>query len=855
MPKRMPTFQTYNVTPILPATLEPLREMSFNLWWTWEPAARRLFRELDPELWGRTNHNPVRMLQLSRQSRLEELAQDKNFLRELKQVFQDFEKYLGRHDTYGKRGPGAAIKNPIAYFSAEFGFHESIPNYSGGLGILAGDHCKSASDLDLNFVAIGLLYRHGYFRQHIDKDGVQAAINLNQNFYHLPIREVRRGEAKLLISVPILDREVFARVWELRVGRVNVYLLDTDVPENSSEDRLITAELYGGDLEMRMRQEIVLGIGGVKALTALGIQPDVFHMNEGHSAFLGLERIRLNIVERKLDFYSALQVVAAANVFTTHTPVPAGNDSFSREMMQKYFGKFAKELNIPFEELFSFGQTRLNPDEQFSMTILALRLSRDANGVSKLHGEITRSLWKDVWSGVPINEVPITSITNGVHTKTWMAPEFAALYRKHLGDWEEHSTEPEFWRGVIDIPDTQLWETHQQLKRRLIDFVRSRERQRRERLGESPESIRRVNRILDPEILTIGFARRFASYKRGTLLFSDKERLKRLLNDPTRPVQFIFAGKAHPRDEAGKALIQEVYKFSRESGLDTRVVFLEDYDSYIARRLVQGVDLWLNHPLRPLEASGTSGMKCAPNGGINLSVLDGWWREGYNGSNGWAIGAEIDEGTAEFQNEVDASSLYHLLEDQIVPLYYAKPDGKLPLAWLQLMRESIRSVTPVFNTQRMVKEYTEQLYVPAAQAYENFSRDGCGAATQLSQWKAQMRKDWPQVQVSDVEVANKDRQSISVGESLQISARVHLGAVDPQHVRVEAYHGEVNNGDLHNPSATILNQTSQADGNGTYVYQGSVPATESGTYGFSVRVVPTHPCLMQAHELRLITWS
>jgi glycogen phosphorylase len=851
----MPAFQTYNVTPILPPVLEPLREMSFNLWWTWEPAARRLFRELDPELWGRTNHNPVRMLQLSRQSRLEELAQDKSFLRELKQVFQNFEKYLGRRDTYGKAGPAAAIKNPVAYFSAEFGFHESIPNYSGGLGILAGDHCKSASDLDLNFVAIGLLYRHGYFRQQIDKDGVQAAINLNQNFYHLPIREVRRGEANLRISVPILDREVFAKVWELRVGRINVYLLDTDIPENIAEDRLITAELYGGDLEMRMRQEIVLGIGGVKTLSALGIQPDVFHMNEGHSAFLGLERIRLNVIERKLDFYSALQVVAAANVFTTHTPVPAGNDSFSREMMQKYFGKFADKLNLPFNELFSFGQTRLNPDEQFSMTILALRLSRHTNGVSKLHGEVSRLLWKDVWSGIPSHEVPITSITNGVHTKTWMAPEFAALYRKHLGDWEEHLTEPEFWRGVIDIPDAQLWETHQQLKRRLIDFVRGRERQRRERLGESPESIRRVNRILDPEILTIGFARRFASYKRGGLLFSDKERLKRLVNDPTRPVQFIFAGKAHPRDDAGKALIQEVYKITREPGLDTRVLFLEDYDSYIARRLVQGVDLWLNHPLRPLEASGTSGMKSAPNGGINLSVLDGWWREGFNGSNGWAIGAEIDGGTIEFQNEVDASSLYQLLENQIVPLYYAKPDGKLPLAWLQLMRESIRSVTPVFNTQRMVKEYTEQLYIPAGQAYENLSRDGCGAATHLSQWKAQMRKDWSQVQVSDVQVANKDRQNISVGESLQISARVRLGAVDPQHVRVEAYHGEIDNGDIHNPNATVLNQTSQADGNGTYVYQGSVPATESGTYGFSVRVIPTHPCLMQAHELRLITWS
>jgi starch phosphorylase len=851
----MPTFQTYNVTPILPATLEPLREMSFNLWWTWEPAARRLFRELDPELWGRTNHNPVRMLQLSRQSRLEELAQDKNFLRELKQVFHDFERYLGRRDTYGKTGLGTAIQNPIAYFSAEFGFHESIPNYSGGLGILAGDHCKSASDLDLNFVAIGLLYRHGYFRQQIDKEGVQAAINLNQNFYHLPICEVRHGETKLLVLVPILDREIFAKVWELRVGRVKVYLLDTDIPENSAEDRLITAELYGGDLEMRMRQEIVLGIGGVKALTALGIQPDVFHMNEGHSAFLALERIRLNVVERNLDFYSALQLAAAANVFTTHTPVPAGNDSFSREMMQKYFGKFAEELNIPFDELFSFGNTRRTPDEPFNMTILALRLSRHANGVSELHGEVSRSLWKDVWSGVPIHEVPITSITNGAHTKTWMAPEFAALYRKHLGDWEEHLTEPDFWRGVIDIPGAQLWETHQQLKRRLIDFVRDRERQRRERLGESPDSIRRVNRILDPEILTIGFARRFATYKRGTLLFNDKERLKRLVNDPMRPVQFIFAGKAHPRDEAGKTLIQEVYRFSRESGLESRVVFLEDYDSYIARRLVQGVDLWLNHPLRPLEASGTSGMKSAPNGGINLSVLDGWWREGYNGSNGWAIGAEIEGGTTEFQNEVDAASLYQLLENQIVPLYYAKPDGKLPVAWLQLMRESIRSVTPVFNTQRMVKEYTQQLYIPAARAYENFSLDGCGAATQLSQWKAKMRKDWPQVQVSDVQIANKDRPSISVGESLQISANVHLGAVDPQHVRVEAYHGEMTNGDLHNPGVTVLNQTTQVDGNGTYVYKGSVPATESGTYGFSVRVVPVHPCLMQAHELRLITWS
>ena len=850
----MPTFQIYNVIPTLPATLEPLREMTFNLWWTWEPSARRLFRHLDPDLWNRTNHNPVRMLQLSRQARLEELAQDKTFLRELKQVHDAFRDYLARQDTYGKTGAGAAIKKPVAYFSAEFGFHESIPNYSGGLGILAGDHCKSASDLDLNFVAIGLLYRHGYFKQEIDKDGAQQAISLNQNFHHLPIREVQRDSRNLLISVRILDRQVFARVWQLQVGRVNLFLLDTDTPENSAEDRLIAAELYGGDLEMRMRQEIMLGIGGVKALSALGIEPEVFHMNEGHSAFLALERIRLNVVERKLDFYSALQVVAAANIFTTHTPVPAGNDSFPRDMMRKYFSDFTKEVGIPFEELLSFGQTRLDRSDPFSMTILALRLSRHANGVSKLHGEVSRSLWKDVWAGVPVHEVPITSITNGIHTKTWMAPEFSALYRKYLGDWDEHITEPDFWRRVIEIPDAQFWETHQQLKRRLIEFVRERVRMRRERIGESPEAIRNVNQILDPEVLTIGFARRFATYKRGALLFSDKERLKRLLNDTTRPVQFIFAGKAHPRDEGGRALIQEVYKFSGEAGFENRVVFLEDYDSYIARRLVQGVDLWLNNPLRPMEASGTSGMKLAPNGGINLSVLDGWWAESYNGNNGWAIGAEIVDGTVEFQKEMDANSLYQLLENQIIPLYYAKPDGKLPLAWLQLMRESIRSVTPVFNTHRMVKEYTERLYIPAAQSNENFSQNSCQAATQLSQWKTRIRKDWPQVRIQDLQVGNKDRQNILVGESLQVSARVHLGAVNPQHVRVEAYHGEAENGGLKNPTVTILNQSSQ-NGDGSYIYQGSVPASESGAYGFSVRVVPTHPHLMQSHELRLITWS
>ncbi|MEO7166140.1 MAG: alpha-glucan family phosphorylase [Spartobacteria bacterium] len=851
----MPNIQTYNVIPNLPAKLEPLREMVFNLWWTWEPSARRLFRHLDPQLWNRTNHNPVRMLQLSRQARLVEVAEDEVFLRELAEVHSSYKNYLARKDTYGKTGAGQAIKKPIAYFSAEFGFHESIPNYSGGLGILSGDHCKSASDLDLNFVAVGLLYRHGYFKQQINKDGWQEAISLNQNFHHLPIREVLRGDEILVVAVPLLGRQVFAKIWELHVGRVNLYLLDTDIPENTAEDRLITAELYGGDLEMRMRQEIVLGIGGVKALSALGHEAEVFHMNEGHSAFLSLERIRLHVVENNLDFHSALQVVASANVFTTHTPVPAGNDAFPREMMVRYFGDFSTQLRIPFDELFRFGQATTDPTANFSMTILALRMSRHANGVSKLHGEVSQSLWKGVWAGVPTHEVPITSITNGIHTKTWMAPEFSALYTKYLGDWEEHLTEPDFWRGVTEIPDAELWETHQKLKLRLVHFVRDRVRARRERIGESPEAIRAVNSILDPEILTIGFARRFATYKRGALLFSDPDRLLRMLNDLARPVQFIFAGKSHPRDEGGKALIQQVYKLTREMGFQDRVVFVEDYDTYIARRLVQGVDLWLNNPLRPLEASGTSGMKLPPNGGLNLSVLDGWWCESYNGKNGWAIGAEIADGDSDFQNEVDASSLYQLLENQVIPLYYAKPDGKLPLAWLQLMRESIRSVTPIFNTHRMVKEYTERLYLPAAKAHAEFSRDHWSAATVLSEWKAQMRNDWPRVRISDVQIGNKDRQHIPVGDSLQVSARVHLGPLDPNHVRVEAYHGEADNDSLRNPTVTMLTKIRQEGSDGDYVYEGSIPSPDSGTYGFSVRVIPTYPHLVQAHELRLIAWD
>jgi starch phosphorylase len=849
----MQSVRTFNVSPRLPEVLEPLNDLARNLWWTWEPDARKLFRDLNPTLWDQTNHNPIRMLQLSKQGRLEEIASDEDYLRRMRHVHEQFRAYMSRTDTYGKQRAGTPC---IAYFSAEFGFHESVPNYSGGLGILSGDHCKSASDLDLNFYAVTLLYRHGYFKQQIGKDGWQEAVSLNQNFHHLPVREARVGDQSVFVMVDILGRTVTAKVWELQIGRIKLFLLDTDIQQNSPEDRLITEQLYGGDTDMRIRQEIVLGIGGVRALGALGVQPDVYHMNEGHSAFLSLERIRQYVQEKGMSYYPALQMVAASNVFTTHTPVPAGNDAFSRDLVGRYLGKYAHDFGLSFDDLFAFGQPMLNPPPLFSMTILALRTSRRANGVSKLHGEVSKGLWQDVWAGVPLPEVPITSITNGIHTKTWTAPEFHRLYEKYLGaDWADHLTDVEYWRRVIDIPDEVLWETHQLLKHRLIEFVRERLRIQRARIGESPEQLRKINSILNPDVLTVGFARRFATYKRGTLLFSNKERLLRLIQNAERPVQFIFAGKSHPKDEGGKRIIQEVYNASREVGFEHAVVFVEDYDTYIGRRLYQGVDVWLNNPLRPLEASGTSGMKLPPNGGLNFSVLDGWWCEGYNGKNGWPIGPEISGGSVEFQNEVDIDSMFNILENQIIPLYYAKPDGRLPLAWLQLMRESMRSVTPVFNTHRMVKEYNERLYEPAAKAIQALSANSYRAATELAKWKQNTRADWGKIRIEEVNASPSEIGDLFVGETLQIEAKVFLGPVDPSHVRVQAYIGKSDDGSLSEPFTIDLQEIEKGAAPGQFTFKGVIKATESGSYGFNVRVIPTHPYLNQGHELRLITWA
>ncbi|CAN5268273.1 glycosyltransferase family 1 protein [soil metagenome] len=845
---------TFNVTPRLPESLEPLREISLNLWWSWEPSARKLFWSLDEKLWEKVNHSPVRMLQLCRQSRLEAMAADDDFLRSLDNVYSRFRAYLARTDTYGK---GRTSQGTIAYFSAEFGFHESIPIYSGGLGILSGDHCKSASDLDLDFVAVTLLYRHGYFRQQINRDGMQEAIELDQNFHHLPIEEVTRDGDEVKFTIELPGREVTVKVWQMKVGRVTLYLLDTDLLENRDDDRVITAQLYGGDKDMRIRQEIVLGIGGVRTLHALGVHPQVYHMNEGHSAFLSLQRIADNMERTGIDFASAIQVVAASNVFTTHTPVPAGNEVFARELFAEYLGHYAEAAGIPFDRLYSYGlSTSAAQGDPFSMTVLALRTSRHANGVAKLHGAVSREMWKDVWKGVPVDEVPITSITNGIHTKTWLSPDISALYDRHLGsDWEDHLTDPEYWRRIVDIPSDELWETHQMLKARLVQFIRTRVVAQRQRHGDTPELLRKAAQVLDSEILTIGFARRFATYKRAVLLFSDPERLLSIIKNSERPVQFVFAGKSHPADDAGQRFIQQVIEFSRTPEFEHHVVFLEDYDHHLGRRLYQGVDLWLNNPLRPLEASGTSGMKLPPNGGLNFSVLDGWWPEAYNGENGWPIGEDITDGSLEFQNKVDANSLYHTLENRIIPLFYAKPDGHLPVAWINLMRESMRSITPAFNTHRMVMEYNERLYEKAAAAHASLGADGGKNAKTLSKWKAKMRSEWEKIKVVSARIDVPDRFHVTVADLVKVQATVQLNGLSPDDVAVQAYFGDSDDNVISWPKIVDLELVGPADPAADLTYEGMIPTEESGSYGVNVRIIPRSDHMTQPHELRLIRWA
>jgi starch phosphorylase len=697
----------------LPRRITRLGELAYNLWWTWHPNAQRLLSRIDQELWERLNHNPLLFLRQVGRSEINAVSQNKHYLEHYDQVMADFDLYLGSTDTWFARTHPDDIAKTIAYFSMEFGLHETLPIYSGGLGVLSGDHLKGASDLGLPLVGIGFMYAEGYFTQRISEDGWQEAQNNPIKVSNLPILPVLKEDGKALsIKVDFPDRSIFARIWELRVGRVPLYLLDSDYTENKPDDRKLTDRLYWSDLDLRVMQEILLGVGGVQALRALQYDPQVWHMNEGHAAFLTVERAR-ELVATGLSFEEATRQTRTCNVFTTHTPVPAGNDEFPLWLVDKYLANYWPQLGLTRDQFIDLARHKQNYGETFSMPTLALNYSDHRNAVSELHGRVARRMWNYLWPELDEGDVPITHITNGVHSSTWMARRQRLLYDQHLKkDWLANLDDPETWTQVAELPDAKLWEIHQHLKRKLDFYLRTRVRQRWMKGGFHPVQVIASGALLDPYALTIGFARRFATYKRADLIFSDLPRLFSLLNRPNRPVQVLFAGKAHPADEPGKLLIQEVYRFVKQAENGGRLVFLEDYDINLARYLVQGVDVWLNTPRRPNEASGTSGMKAAINGVLNLSVLDGWWREAYNGNNGWAIGEDSDLLT-EVQDKADAASLYHLLENEIVPLYYGERGAdNIPHEWVARMKESIRTVTPQFSMNRMVKEYVERLYFP-----------------------------------------------------------------------------------------------------------------------------------------------
>ncbi len=695
----------------IPSRVARLEELAYNFWWSWHRESRDLFKMLDYSLWRSTGHNPVRMLQEMAGDHLAEVCADPLFLRQYDATLMALDRDMGNGHLWFPEQYPELVERQVAYFSAEFGLHQSLPIYSGGLGVLAGDHCKEASDIGLPFVAVGFLYEMGYFRQHITADGWQEAIYPRFIPREVAIREVLTGEGEsLYVPIEVGDRTIHLQVWHVQVGRSDLYLMDADNEMNAPWDRELTARLYGGDQEMRIQQEIVLGLGGLRVLRAMGVRPLIFHLNEGHSAFLLLERLRELVEGEGWSFAEARQAVRASTVFTTHTPVPAGHDVFPYYLVEKYFYNYWPRLGLSREEFLELGSY----DEGFNMTVLSLRMSGRSNGVSKLHGEVSRQMWQSLWPNEPIEQVPISHVTNGIHVPAWIGEAMNKIYRKYLKpDWVEYHDDPVLWERILDVPDAELWAAHLHLKRKLMGIIRERARRRRVENGLTAEQVLCAGTFLDPDALIIGFARRFATYKRATIIFHDWDRLSRLLHDRYRPVQFIFAGKAHPADEGGKRLIQQVYNAARDPALGGRIAFIDDYDLQVARYLVQGVDVWLNMPRCPHEASGTSGQKAAVNGIPNLSVLDGWWAEGYNGANGWAISTGQCEDDWS-QDAADADALYHLLEEEVVPLFYKRDADDVPRGWVQVMKEAIRTAVPAFCTRRMVKEYTERFYVPAA---------------------------------------------------------------------------------------------------------------------------------------------
>ena len=826
----MRAVREFNVVPAIPDPLASLTELALNVHWTWDRETQALFNRLDPELWATTGHDPLRLISAISSTRWAQLAADPDVVATTQVAAARLQAAITGPRWFQGR-PDSPL-GLVAYFSPEFGLTETLPQYSGGLGVLAGDHLKATSDLGVPLVGIGLLYAEGYFRQRLNADGFQE-----ERFPRLDPHGLALTPTDVQISIDLAGDTVQVRAWKVQVGRVQLFLLDTAVEGNSPECAAITNRLYGGDAEHRMRQEIVLGIGGVRVLRALGLDPQVFHTNEGHAGFLSLERIR-ELVATGLSTAEAVEAVRAGGVFTTHTPVPAGIDRFPEEMMEKYFGSFAEACGTTFDELMALGRRDDEPEEtRFNMAVMGLRLAGRSNGVAQLHGAVSREMFQGLWPDVPVDEVPIGAITNGVHAHTWVSDEVDSLLRRSVGGmWD--GADKESWAGVRDLPAADVWAARTTGRAALVSFVRS-------RMGEA---------LLDPDVLTIGFARRFATYKRAALLLSQPERLRRMLLDADRPVQFVFAGKAHPADNPGKDIIREIELFARQLDVGHRLVFVPDYDMAVARMMYHGCDVWLNNPRRPLEACGTSGMKSSLNGGLNCSILDGWWDECFDGRNGWAILSADDDPDQNRRDQREATSLFGLLEREIVPLFYRRGADGVADDWVATMKANWSSLGPFVTAARMVRDYTTQLYEPAAASGRHALADGAARARSLAGWKGWVRGAWPGVKVVDVEI---DTAPAYEGDVRHVRAHVQLGGLATSDVVVQVIHGGVDSTGsfVNHPQRLALLPTDDGSFEGSAVFEGSYAVGEAGPYGVTVRVMPSHPDLVSPVDLGVVAWA
>ncbi|MEN8223277.1 MAG: alpha-glucan family phosphorylase [Acidobacteriota bacterium] len=846
----MSEFKRFNVVPVLPETLLPLTTISENLWYCWNHEAFRLFRDINAELWHSTNHNPVKVLKEAGQDRLNELAENKEYVVLVNKVADKLKEYISENSK------SADKDHSIAYFSAEYGLTEALPIYSGGLGVLSGDHIKSASDLNLNLSGIGLLYQEGYFQQKLDKNGWQQDYYRVNDFSSMPLHDVYDGNgAPLIVEVLLENIPVYLKVWRIDTGRVAIYMLDSNIENNSEQNKKLTAHLYGGDKEHRLRQEIVLGIGGMKVLKELGIQPDVIHINEGHSAFALFERAMQFMDKYNLETRYAMELSKKSAVFTTHTPVAAGNDEFSSDMMKRYFSGYSQKLGIAINDFIELGKDPGNKHKSdFSMTIAAIRNSAFVNGVSELHGNVAGKMWNHLWPDTPFEHTPINFVTNGIHIQSWISGEMKVLLDKYMGEnWPYVKNNGNIADLIKSIPDEKLWNIKQIRKAKLIDYVRKKVNDQLREKGIFNKTSKELDNILDPNALTIGFARRFASYKRGDLIFRDKERLRKILFNNEKPVQIIIAGKAHPQDNPGKEIIKRISGFINSDDTGLRVVFLENYNINIGRYLVQGVDLWLNNPIRLFEASGTSGMKTVVNGGLNLSVLDGWWDEGFNGINGWAVGERIPIEDPQFRDDVESDSIYSVLEEEIVPLFFERDNGGIPSGWMDRVKNSIATLSPRFNTYRMVNEYNEKFYINASRNFKKLKEDNFKALQDFTNWKELVKREFKNIRITDI--SYDDKQNFSVGEQLDVGVAVEHPGLDPADLKVEVYFGKIEREDqLLSSELAGLDQTKDINGGGT-LFSGGIVCTETGSLGFKIRITPKHELMNNGMELNLVKWG